>query len=466
MAVSISPQAAPRRPLVPGLAWWPLALTSCVVVAILTIQSIHWGAAAVSVAAVVCIHLRSRAAGLAGVWLLWLLLPGARRLLGLAEGFFVNADPLALAPFAATGIVGAVELSRARLGRRGKWVLGAAVIGFLFGAPMGLLTEPLPALYAACAYVGAVLAFAAGYREPATRALTLYRTLAIAGVPIAAYAVLQILAPLTPWDALWLGSVEFTSIGNKEEGTLRAFGTLNSPATLAAVLGLAVLGLLSARRFGLLPSAALLVVLAGVALTLVRSVWLALGLTLVLMVLVSPVRVTRRVLVVAVLGVAVFPFVGAGSPVTSTVGERATTLTDVEGDTSAQERVNTPKTLGPMLIRDPLGFGLGTAGEANRLGSGGGLRATDNAFLALLIQNGGVGLVLVFGAAAAGFVSALRNVRRERTTNDLAVVAGISFVGALAIAGDVFYGVTGAAFWYLIGFAVRRDERAGDLSGA
>ena len=464
MAASLSPQTVSRRALVPALAWWPLALVSCVAVALLTTFSIHWAAATVSVAAVVCIHLRSRAAGLAGVWLLWLLLPLVRRLLGLAEGYFVNADPLALAPFAATGIVGAIELRRARLGRRAKQVLGAAALGFLFGVPMGLLTEPLPALYAACAYVGALLAFAAGYREPSAGGLSLFRTFALAGVPIAVYSVLQIVAPLTPWDELWLGSVDFTSIGSKEEGDLRAFGTLNSPATLAAVLGLALLGLLSARRFGPLPSAALLVGLAAVAVTLVRSVWIALGLTLVLMALVSPVRVTRRVLVVAVLGVATFPFVAAGSPVTSTVGERATTLTDVEGDTSAQERVNTPKTLGPMLVREPLGFGLGTAGEANRLGSGGGLRATDNAFLALMVQNGAVGLVLVFGAAAAGFFSALRAVRRRRSVQDLAAFAGITFLGVLAIAGDVLYGVTGAAFWYLIGFAVREDERADDLS--
>ena len=166
--------------------------------------------------------------------------------------------------------------------------LGAA--GLAFGVPAGLLSTPKAALVAIFAYGAGILAFAIGYREPLDRELTLVNVLMVVAAPIALYAVLQSVLPLPRSDEVWLQSVDFVSAGNQAEGTLRSFATLNSPGTLATVLGLAIVFLLTTRRFNVLQVGILLLLLAGVSVTLVRSVWIALAVALLAIVIVAPSR--------------------------------------------------------------------------------------------------------------------------------------------------------------------------------
>ncbi|MDQ3741053.1 MAG: O-antigen ligase family protein [Actinomycetota bacterium] len=442
--------------LLPSWAWWLLVLPACLGVAVLTTMSVQLAASAVAVACVVGVYLASRTAGIAGMWLLWLLLPAVRRMFGISEGF-ESANPLAAAPFAATGIVAALELSRARLGPRAKRILFLAGAGFVFGVPLGILAAPDAAAFALVAYLAAICSFAIGYREPRDRPLVLVLVLAVAAAPIAIYAVLQILAPLTQWDQVWLDSVRFSSIGDKEDGTLRAFGTLNAPGTLAVVLGLAVVCLLSAMRLNVVQVAALLAVLAGLALTLARGVWVSLAFALIVLLALAPRQVGRRVLVVGAVAVVCVPLFVAGNPASTTVADRASTFTALGDDRSANARIATPQNIVPVAVREPLGLGIGQAGEASRLGDNYVLRATDNAFLSVLLQAGPVGLVLVLSAVALGVSSAVRNVRRRKAPNDLAVLGCVALLGALMVTADAFYGVSGVALWYMLGYAVKGD---------
>jgi len=441
---------------------------SSVLTAYLTLRSLKLAAALVLIALTMGLYSRSRTAGLTAVWSLWLLLPAVRRVFDLAQGY-ASADPLAVTPFITTGLVSVIELGRARLSGRAKRLLVLALAGFAFGAPLGLLASPIAAAYALVAYGTGVLAFGAGYRERQHGTLSLARVLALTATPLALYGILQYVAPLAQWDTVWLANVgpDFNSIGSKAAGTLRVFSTLNSPGTLSIVLGLGIVSVLTTRRFGLLGATTLVVTLGGLALTLVRSTWIALAVALVLLLFVSPARVVRRVLVVVALGAVAFPLVVIGSPAATSVSTRANTVSNLAGDTSAQARLSTPQLLIPQAIRQPLGFGLGSAGEASRLSSGGsGLRATDDALLSLMFQNGPVGFVLVLAAYAMGMVSVLRNIRRRRSANDVLVFGCTLLLTALLLTGDVFYGVTGAVIWYLLGFAVRGDEVRGSLRPA
>lgn len=440
-------------------------MLASVLTAYLTLRSLKLAAAVVLIALTMGLYSRSRTAGLTAVWSLWLLLPAVRRVFDLAQGY-ASADPLAVTPFITTGLVSVIELGRARLSGRAKRLLFLALAGFAFGAPLGLLASPLAAAYALVAYGSGVLAFGAGYRERQHGTLSLARVLALTATPLALYGILQYVAPLAQWDTVWLANVgpDFNSIGSKAAGTLRVFSTLNSPGTLSIVLGLGIVSVLTARRFGLLGATTLVVTLGGLALTLVRSTWIALAVALVLLLFVSPARVVRRVLVVVALGAVAFPLVVIGSPAATSVSTRANTVSNLAGDTSAQARLSTPQLLIPQAIRQPLGFGLGSAGEASRLSSGGsGLRATDDALLSLMFQNGPVGFVLVLAAYAMGMVSVLRNIRWRRSANDVLVFGCTLLLTALLLTGDVFYGVTGAVIWYLLGFAVRGDEVRGSL---
>jgi hypothetical protein len=451
---------SPPAPLLPGWAPWALLVPASLVVAQLTLSSVRLAATVVAVACTVAVYLRSRRAGLAIVWLLWLLFPAVRRLFALSEGY-ADTDPLALAPFLATAIVAAIELTRARLGHRAKLVLGLAAGALAFGVPIGLLYAAKAAAFALVAYGAALLAFAIGYRESRERPLTLFAVLAVAAVPIALYAIAQILAPLTTWDDDWLRSVNFVSVGSKADGSLRAFGTLNAPGTLALVMGLAVVGLLTVWRMRPVQVVGLLLVLAAMSLTLVRGVWVSLAVALLVLLAIAPWWLGRRVLVVGLCALVAVPVFVAGNPASGNVADRATSLTSLESDTSANARIATPQNLVPVAIREPLGVGLGQAGEASRLQETAVLRATDNAYLSLLLQLGPVGLILMLTAVALGGASAVRNVRRHSTINDLAVVGGLALLAVLMVTADAFYGVSGVALWYLIGFAVRGDEVGG-----
>lgn len=455
--MAISAPAPARMPLLPAWAWWVVAICSSALCALLTLQSIQVAATFVSVACVVGIYLASRRAGLAAVWLLWLLVPAVRRLLGLSEGF-ESADPLAVAPFAATGIVAAIELGRVQLSQRARRVLYLGGAGFVFGVPVGLTTDPTAAGFALLAYLAGVLTFAIGYNEPVGGELSLARILAVAAVPVALYGIVQVAAPLPAWDREWLEAAEFVSAGNEADNTLRAFGTLNGPGTLAAVLGLAVLFLMTVRRFGPLQAGALVVLLVGLGATLVRSVWVAVVFALLVLVIVSPGRLGRRVLIVAAVGVLAFPLALGGSSVGTKVEQRAGTLTAVGEDSSARARIATPGYLVPIAIQLPFGVGLGQAGEASRLADTSVLRATDNAWLSMLLQLGPAGLLILVAGVAAGIASAVRTALRTRTPNALAVLGALAMIVVLSLTGDVFYGIAGVVLWYLIGVAVRADD--------
>ena len=437
--------------------WWPTALAGGLACAVLTLQSVTLTATFVIVALVACLYARSRTAGLAAMWAVWLLVPALRRIIGLSEGYGA-ADPLAVAPFLATALVGAAELYRARLSRRATRIMYLAVAGVAFGVPAGLLSTPKAALFAIFAYGAGILAFAIGYREPQDRELTLVNVLMVVAAPIALYAVLQSVLPLPRWDEVWLQSVDFVSAGNQAEGTLRSFATLNSPGTLATVLGLAIVFLLTTRRFNVLQVGILLLLLAGVSVTLVRSVWIALAVALLAMVIIAPSRAGRRVLLVAAVAAIALPLLGGGSPIAGTVGERAGTIFALDEDSSADARVATPSVVIPYALDQPLGIGLGGAGEPSRLADQSALRATDNAIVSLILQCGPVGLLLILAGVAMGWASAVRNVRRRASIRDLGVLASLALLTVLMLTGDVFYGVAGAVLWYLLGVAVRTDD--------
>ncbi len=442
----------------PGPWFWPFTLLACLAVAALTLVELQLACTIVLVALVTALYTRSRAAGMAGVWLLWLLAPEIRRLFGLT-GAYLNADPLAIAPFLATAICVAIELTRGSLSRRAKRILVLALIGYLIGIPEGIKAAPSMA-YSLFSYGTACASFVLGYREVAWRleGVTLYRVFSVAGPLIGIYAATQYLITPTSWDNLWLKSVSFTSIGAQTGQELRVFGTLNAPGTLGPVLALTVLCYLLARRADLIWLVGLAGVLVGLALTLERASWIALIAGLLTLMVASRGRAKGRLVVVLALTVVSVVAMAAHGGAARSVLTRFNTLGSLGSDTSAQQRLQTPTQLLPVAIASPLGIGLGQAGEATRLGASELLRAPDNAYLSLMYQLGPAGFLAVIVAIGMGVASAWRRIRRSAAAIDSFVFVAIGMLIVLAFSGDILYGITGVAFWYLLGLAVHRDE--------
>lgn len=404
------------------------------------------------------LYVRSPPAGMAALWACWLVLPGVRRLFGYADGY-VSADPLAVAPFLATACVAFVALSENELSRRAQWMLGLAAAGLLMGLPLGLLVSPPGGTFALFAYGAGLSAFVLGYTERGRLSgVSLYRVLLVATPPLALYGLVQYFA-LPIWDAAWLEDTGFITAISPDAQRVRVFSTLNSPGTFAPLLGVAIILLLASRRVGPAQLFALATAAFALALTYVRSSWIALAAGMLALALASHGRAAARVAVVVAIIVMAVPALAAGGGTAGAVVGRFDTLSSLETDTSANARITTQTRLVPALLTQPLGRGLGTAGEATRLGGGGsGLRAPDSAYLSLLIQLGPFGALLVLGVLFAGVAAAVRNAVARAAWTDAALVALLVFFVVHMLATDLLYGVTGVVLWFLVGFAVRRED--------
>ncbi|HEY7623099.1 MAG TPA: O-antigen ligase family protein [Solirubrobacteraceae bacterium] len=462
MATTLPNQRAMRTlpTAVKEAGWWMLVVLASLGTAALTMRSLQWGCTAALVVLAVGTYLANRSAGLAVMWTVWLLVPGLRRVLAL-EAPTGASDPLSLAPFLITGCIVSIELYRARMSRFAAGVLTAAGCGYLIGVPAAI-SAPQAMAFALLAYTVAVGCFVIGYREPPRiESLTLRRVLLIVTPLLALYGVRQYIGPLPRWDNAWLGSLEgqLTTVGAPEPGHVRAFATLNSPGTLAAVLGLAAVCFLAQRRFDLAKLAGIALVLTALLLTYTRGAWVGVVVGILVVVAASRGRAGWRVVFVGILLVATLSAVAGKSATGQTIVGRVHTLGRLGSDRSAQQRVATPQTLIPEAVAAPLGRGLGSAGEASRLTATPTFQNTDNGYLSLLYQVGPLGFALVMAAAIAAGVRAVRSVRLHGGEPiDVLVIGMLGFLAFGLLTGDLLYGITGMIFWYLLGVGVRRSE--------
>jgi putative inorganic carbon (HCO3(-)) transporter len=448
-----------RRPLgLPssGPLWWLLVIAASLLTARLTLMSIQYGCTIALVVVTVGLYARSRTAGLVAVWLCWLLAPFLRRIFLLSDPV-VGAEPLALAPFLVTAIVAGLELQRVTLSPRARRMLLMVFAGYAIGVPVGFAHAPPAAAFAFFAYLTAAACFVIGYREAKEERPVLPRLLIASAPFLALYAFRQYyLLPLPEWDEVWRDASDFGTGGSDDQGRIRVWSTLNSPGTFASVMGIAAICYLTTRRLTPWTMAGALAVLGALALTYVRSAWLGLAVTLVAIVLISRGAALKRVLPLLIVLAALGP-VALGGSTEAALTERASSFGTIETDTSGGDRWGASYILVPHALSQPLGVGIGQAGEPTRLG-GGGVRVTDNGYLSLLLQTGPFGFLLVATALVGAARSAWRNAWRRPKGLDLLVFGIVTFSAVIAIFGDQLYGLGGMILWYAAGIAVRRHE--------
>jgi putative inorganic carbon (hco3(-)) transporter len=454
--------SAPGRPVgLPsqGPLYWLLVIAVALLTARLTLISVQYGCTIALVVVTVGLYVRSRTAGLVAVWLCWLLAPFVRRLFLLSDPV-VGAEPLALAPFLVTAIVIGLELQQMTLTPQLRRMLQYVAIGFGIGVPLGFANAPAAAAFAFFAYVTAGACMVLGYRE-ATEVRPVLPRLLVAATPfLALYAFRQYyVLPLPEWDEVWRSTSDFGTGGSSDQGRIRVWSTLNSPGTFAALLGIAVLAYLTVRRITAWTVVGGLAVIAALALTYVRSAWLGVVIALVAIVFVTRGAALKRVVPLVLILAALGP-VALGGSTGEALSERAGTfgnLSGIGGDESGGARGGTWLVLIPFGISQPLGSGLGTAGEPTRL-AGGGVRVTDNGYISLLYQVGPFGFALVMMAAIGMGKKSFKNARRHPHGLDLLVFGAMVFSAVIAIFGDQLYGVGGMMFWYSAGYALGRSE--------
>jgi hypothetical protein len=270
---------------------------------------------------------------------------------------------------------------------------------------------------------------------------TLARATVVCGALAATYGVVQYFVAF-PWDAAWLASADFTSVGSFDDASFRPFATFPAPTTAATVSAVVILLLVARRdltnfstlvRGWALTSSVMLLLLAQV-----RSIWLALGVAILVRVLASSGRSLRQVAA----PVAIVMLVVLFSPQREVLIGRAQTFTELDTDVSYQSRVGLFSGAGRLVA--PIGTGLGTFSSGSRAASN---SSVDNGYLVVLGEMGIVGFGLLVWVLAV--------VARKARRPDYPFVALLVVLNA---AGFALGNFAGMLLWAFSGITRTDDD--------
>jgi putative inorganic carbon (HCO3(-)) transporter len=403
--------------------------------------------------------------------LLWVGVPEVRRLLDWDHGFnslpIMNLLPLLfLLPLA---VLVLLDGSLARL--RGSlrllvylWLASfgyALVVGVLGGSLLGAVYQF--AQFVLPLGLGVLLATRAG--SPLPVFVHLSRVTLWLGVATSFYAIYQYVSP-PPWDVYWVNNSGLVTIGTPEPFGLRAFGTLNSPVTLADYLTISVLLTLPRLRISRWPLlVALVPCTVALALTFVRASWIALIVGFVVYAIFSP-RRGPALAAVASVAAAVFgifassPALYGSSILTQQVQTRLQTFGDLEHDASAQDRQSEASVAFREARMDPFGQGLGALGTATKLGNNEAATTIDNGYLERLLEMGIIGFAGYISVTVIALAATLKLLTSGALDGETAAVVAGSLALQIALAtldlsSDHHAGLMGVAFWCCVAIVLQ-----------
>lgn len=375
----------------------------------------------------------------------WTLVPEVRRLIDWKVGFssisVVSALPLLmLLPFVIPFTYGKSLrlLDRPMLILGWVWLGGftfslavAATTGSITAALYSYLQFFLPAIFALWIATLAI-PIRVLYDKIATFSLWL-------ATPVALYGALQFASP-PAWDVAWMLSAKITSIGVPLPFQLRPFSTLNGPGTFADFLvAVILLNLPRLRSPKPLMLGQMGLLLGVLAVTMVRSNWIALVIGVVVYVVLSPGRVKNLTLlagvavIFAVLLANVSTLLGS-SQAGNDISTRLDTFSNLDSDVSYNERA---RYWGEPLIAaaaNPLGDGLGVMGTAAKLGDSGSTKDFDNGYIARFTEMGYFGSACYAFVLVGGVVLALRRHRQFGKAGEADLASIAAAVAAIQVA--------------------------------
>jgi hypothetical protein len=267
---------------------------------------------------------------------------------------------------------------------------------------------------------------------------TLVTTLRWATLICAIYGLIQVVSPL-PWDTLWLKS-QLENSGTASFGTdasafgFRLFSTLNSCGVAAPILGIGTIAwLASSSKFRFV---ALVLLVAGVFLTMVRTEWLCLPVSIVLLAILAGKHrapIVRAVLFAGIALALVASTVGAAEPdMMGKLTERLTGFGQGSKDQSYSARTTAMAQGLRMLLHMPFGAGLGfldtPAYDATPMSFSSGAAGGDLALVGMFFDLGYVGAIAYSLGVCMVLVSMFRHRARDKMTSAMLITIAVSTV--------------------------------------
>ena len=387
------------------------------------------------------------------VWAVWFITPFVRRVVDLDIGY-TEASIVMLAPFVVTGIAIFAVIPRLHeLPKTLRVPLGLVVLGLAYAYLVGVLYNGLVGatfdlLNWGAPVVGA-LYMLTHWREMGVLEPSLRRTFGMGLILMSLYGMWQFFAP-NPWDSYWMEQAllndGLNSIGTPEPYEVRVFSTMNAPGPFAVTLMVGLL-LLFGGPLGFWWLAFALGVVAF-ALSLVRSAWGGWVLGLLFFIARLPKAMQLRYLsfmvIVTLIGV---PIISLG-PMGEVLGERFSTLGDIQEDTSFNDRLSLYGDIGEFVVGNPLGRGLGSTGVGADLSTGEALQDLDSGIIAVVFTFGALGTL--YFAAGALFLFGVSVVKGFLSTNRFAVACSAVTLacGSQLLFGNSWTGVSGMGLWF------------------
>jgi hypothetical protein len=392
---------------------------------------------------------------------LWLFVatPFIRRLVDLRAGF-TEGSLLMIAPYAAGGLA-LLMVPRFLMARqvRGQIALTAIFLSTLYGLLLALLNGKLSAGtfdYLRWTVPPAIAAYIIVNRTSIVEISNEIRRCCVIALPLMSlYGLYQFVAP-PPWDAIWMVGSKMESIGVPEPYLIRVFSTLNSPGSCAYYLMAFMLIVLSSRgysRFG-----SLILGAAALAVTLVRSAWLALAASLLVLLIIGSWRVRTAILAAAGAAVLLMPVAFVVPQVGQLLSTRLESVTELSRDFSAADRSRKYGQFVTELGQKPLGSGLAVAGAYQSYQGEGARRVIDGALIEIFLALGVIGGCLYCAGIAAMAIGV--TFRASQDDTDF-VIACRTIMVAMTLAltsGTTTVGENGLLFWLAAGLVLGSRE--------
>jgi putative inorganic carbon (hco3(-)) transporter len=286
------------------------------------------------------------------------------------------------------------------LGPRPKQIFLLLIGAIAYGMSIGIIRNGAACIFQGSEYLATVgmMGYAAVCPADDRTADRWLKTAAAAGVLAALYGWYQYYV-IPDWDAFWVQQVGFVGyLGKLESTEMSVFSTFAERGVCAAYLGLVAIPMLVSKRwkvgFGL-PEAILVV--SCIFLTFSRSGIVVALLGAVLFPILNKGKSSGRIVIITSLACAALFAVSSQIPGADRIVTRFETLLHIQEDDSFQGRLNN-NLAWLLLVKNPIGFGIGSSGLAERISGQSEGISSDNGWIQISTALGVPGFLLFLGA--------------------------------------------------------------------
>lgn len=409
-----------------------------------------------ALAVAIFLYLRHPILYIGFTWWIWFLTPLAARLVDYRIGWDPTRQML-IAPYLVVCVTMLTFLRHSpRASTQGAMPFILAFIGVFYSFLIGLVhNSPLPVARGLLDWLSPIL-FAfhlfINWRDYPSYRQNIQRIFIWAVLLLGIYAIYQfVVAP--EWDRYWLiESKMYTSSGSPEPFGMRVWSTLHSPGPFASIMQTGLLLLFTSSGSLILPASA--VGYLSFLLTQVRSSWLGwlLGIVMIFGSVKAHIQM-RLMAMILIIIICVIPLTNI-EPISDVVTNRLETFSQLEKDTSFNERSESYERNLNLALSNVLGNGLGNIWTQNEKTGQLEVFVLDSGILDMFFTLGWVGAIPYL----AGFLLIIFSVfqyAEARFDSFVSTARAISITFCVQLVGySTMIGLSGMVMWGFLAMAM------------